>query len=397
MPWVDCTADHPASAVAFAALNYFQQVNKLDAIDGSVLSQDPKYWAKGKPHTCEAQRCVYCFGMVFECCVSNHAQGWPKWAARQLATVAPSASGRGRAGVALVYFFDATTSALLLEDGNVVSLTVATRYPFAPTINITINASRGFPLSIRIPGWSASNTITVNGQQRRQQLLNGTMATVDIPAGNGTRVQLSLELEVRVERSLPYILTKTRTHDSNAATVHRGPLLFAVPRDFVIDHGKPYDEAPSLLPLGQAHGRNNFLLGTGNWTLALRVSDDANPRDDLEYVDLDVPAPPEGQGIFSPFLVPGGIRAKAVLLPRGAWQTVQNGTYLNGRGAAYTCTNGSTSIKDYTCQWSGLAPHSPVQHASAGLIDVLLLPYGATDLRIAEVPTTTGAQVQPRG
>ena len=38
------------------SLNYFQQVNKLDAIDG-----------------CESG-CTYCFGMVYECCVSNHVQ-----------------------------------------------------------------------------------------------------------------------------------------------------------------------------------------------------------------------------------------------------------------------------------------------------------------------------------
>jgi hypothetical protein len=43
------------------SLNYFQQVNKLDAIDG-----------------CEGG-CTYCFGMVYECCVSNHVQGWPKF------------------------------------------------------------------------------------------------------------------------------------------------------------------------------------------------------------------------------------------------------------------------------------------------------------------------------
>ena len=377
-----------------AALNYFQQVNKLDAIDGSVLSQDPKYWAKGKPPTCEDQRCVYCFGMVFECCVSNHAQGWPKWAARQLATVAPSATSGGRAGVALVHFFDATTDALLLEDGNLVSLAVSTRYPFGPTITVAINASHSFPLSLRIPAWSAENVVTVNGERQQQHLRNGTMAVIEVPAGNGTRVELTVDLAIRIERRQPYILSRNRTWDSNAATVHRGPLLFAIPRDFVLDHSVPFDdEDPALLPVGQAHGQNNFLLGTGNWTLALRVSDDANLREELVYVDLDVPEPPKGQGIFSPFLVPGGIRGKAQVLPLGAWRAVQKDTYLNGRGAEYTCGNG-TSIKSYTCQWSGLAPHSPVQHASlreAELVDVLLLPYGATDLRVAELPTTTGS------
>ena len=75
------------------------------------------------------------------------------------------------------------------------------------------------------------------------------------------------------------------------------------------------DDDPALLPVGQAHGQNNFLLGKGSWTLALRISDDgAPPLADLEYVELDVPPPPRDQGLFSPFLVPGGIRAKARVL-----------------------------------------------------------------------------------
>lgn len=324
----------------------------------------------------------------------NHVQGWPKWAARQLATVAPSA-GDSRAGVALVYFFEATTKALRLEDGNLISLVVDTRYPFEPNISVLVNASRGFPLSVRIPAWSRRSVIKVNGEPSLPKVANGTMVTVEIPAGKGTRVEIILDLSIRIERRAPYILSKNRTFNSNAATIHRGPLLYAVPRDFVLDHSKPWDDGPGLLPVGQAHGRNNFLLGTGNWQLALRVSDDDHPSAlELEYAELDVPVPPKGQGIFSPFLVPGGIRARAQKLPPGMWWAVGKGEYLHGRGAGYKCSNGTTSIKNYTCQWAGLAPVSPVKGMhSVELLDVLLLPYGATDLRVAELPTTTA----PRG
>ena len=70
-----------------------------------------------------------------------------------------------------------------------------------------------------------------------------------------------------------------------------------------------------LLPVGQAHGQDNYLLGTGDWTHALRISDDSNPGKDLSYVAVDAPAPPKGQGPFSAYLVPGHIKAKAQLLP----------------------------------------------------------------------------------
>ena len=50
---------------------------------------------------------------------------------------------------------------------------------------------------------------------------------------------------------------------------------------------------------------------------------------------------------------------------------------------------GGRFIKGYTCQWSGLPPLSPVGGMEGvELVDVLLLPYGATDLRVAELPTT---------
>ena len=79
-------------------------------------------------------------------------------------------------------------------------------------------------------------------------------------------------------------------------------VLYAFARDFVLDHAKPYDDSPGLLPIGQvlvwtalpsaahcrslttvlalipplhqAHGQDNYLLGTGNWTFALRLCDD---------------------------------------------------------------------------------------------------------------------------
>jgi hypothetical protein len=64
----------------------------------------------------------------------------------------------------------------------------------------------------------------------------------------------------------PYALNATTTLATNAANVYRGPVLYAAPRDFTLDHSKPYDDTSSLLPVGQAHGQDNYLLGTGDWS-----------------------------------------------------------------------------------------------------------------------------------
>ena len=134
-------------------------------------------------------------------------------------------------------------------------------------------------------------------------------------------------------------------------------------------------------------GQNNYLLGTGGWSYALRINDDSKPDADLVYQDrtATVPwtTPPMGQGPFAVLLAPAAIKAKAQLLPTSMWAPVKT-----GRGAAQTCTKG-TSINPYTKVWASPPPQSPVGGAGAlPLVDVVLLPYGATDLRVGEFPTT---------
>merc|ERR1712192_99814 len=129
-------------------------------------------------------------------------------------------------------------------------------------------------------------------------------------------------------------------------------------------------------------------MGTGGWSYALRITDDSKPTTDLTYVDkgATAPTPPDGQGPFAELLARGVIHAKAQLLPPSMWGPVQT-----GRGSEATCTKG-TSINPYTKIWASPPPQSPVKAAhSLPLVDVVLLPYGATDLRIGEFPTTTAA------
>ena len=67
---------------------------------------------------------------MYECCVSNHVQGWPKFAARQFALLPPSADDAAVPGLAAVQYFDSESPAIVLSDGSKVSVTVKTGYPF---------------------------------------------------------------------------------------------------------------------------------------------------------------------------------------------------------------------------------------------------------------------------
>ena len=67
---------------------------------------------------------------MYECCVSNHVQGWPKFAARQFALLPPSTDDAAVPGLAAVQYFDSESPAIVLSDGSKVSVTVKTGYPF---------------------------------------------------------------------------------------------------------------------------------------------------------------------------------------------------------------------------------------------------------------------------
>ena len=72
---------------------------------------------------------------MYECCVSNHVQGWPKFAARQFALLPPSTDDAAVPGLAAVQYFDSESPAIALSDGSKVSVTVKTGYPFVRSLS----------------------------------------------------------------------------------------------------------------------------------------------------------------------------------------------------------------------------------------------------------------------
>ena len=340
-------------------LNYFQQVNKLEAMDGEP--------------NCE-QGCTYCFGMVYECCVSNHAQGWPKFAARQI-TVASSGA------LAIMHYFSSSSTRPIALPGGVTiaSLNIDTRYPFSDTIAVDIKSASGdFDMEVRIPAWATE--ATVNGKRAMPG-----MHKFPVTKGDST-IQIVLPMKIRVERrpATQMVPPPAAPVANNAATIHRGPLMYAVDRDAVYDHSAPFDVSTNLRPQGQFHGQNNYLLGTGEWRHAIVLNDDANPERELRFEER-APLPlPLGQGPFSAALVPGRIIARAVTLNATVWDLV-----ASGRGAATACGKGSTSIPSYTSGWADLPPGSPVpvHFEPQEAFDIVLVPYGATNLRVGEIPT----------
>ena len=143
-------------------------------------------------------------------------------------------------------------------------------------MHFIIKADKALSLSLRIPQWCKGATVSTGGDTPAQDnegasLPSGTMHAVSIAAGSrfaqtvlacwlglalaitadrGLRcrlrstVTLTLPLEIRVTRRAPYAINASHSVDTNAANIYRGPVLYAAPRDFTLDHAKPYDDAP---------------------------------------------------------------------------------------------------------------------------------------------------------
>ena len=137
---------------------------------------------------------------------------WPKFAARLwMAT--------GDHGLAAIAYAPCRINALV-ADGIPISLEVDTSYPFNEDITIHIHPSKParFPLKLRMPGWCDAPKVNVNGENQSiaKNTSNG-FVTLDREWQDGDTVQLTLPMEVRIERR------------ANAAVgVQRGPLAYTL-------------------------------------------------------------------------------------------------------------------------------------------------------------------------
>ena len=93
------------------------------------------------------------------CCQHNHAQGWPYYA-EHLILASPDN------GIAAA-MYAACKATVKVGDGNEITLHEQTNYPFEETIRFTVNTPKAVsvPFYLRIPSWTESATIFVNGKK----------------------------------------------------------------------------------------------------------------------------------------------------------------------------------------------------------------------------------------
>ena len=260
----------------------------------------------------------------FGCCTANMHQGWPKFAA-SLWMATPDG------GLAAAVYSPCSVAAQV-RGGVQVRILEETQYPFRETVRFTIQPARQaqFPIRFRVPGWTASPSLLINGKPHPSSLKPGSFHEVNRVWSPGDRVELRLPMPVRVVTG----------GYNDSISVERGPLVFSL--RIGEEWRRIRDKAPAA---------DWEVYPTTPWNYAL-AADPKSAASSFKVVEK-----PLGDKLFTPAGAPVEILARARRLPE--WRMQQ------GSAAA--------------------PPQSPVR-SSEPLETVTLIPYGSAKLRITAFP-----------
>ena len=269
---------------------------------------------------------IYGLEPNYGCCTANFSQGWPKFAAHLWMRTADD----GLAALAYAPCEVATTIR-----GVPVKVDVTTDYPFREEIDISIEVEEAvqFPLYLRIPSWCGDAILEIDGE-RIGPPEAGVFFKVERIWTGRSNIRLALRMKPRTSRRY-----------KNSIALERGPLVYALK---IGEDWRKICEYKSYRGFPVADWE---VYPTTPWNYALDLSEKDLGR--LKFIKH-----PIGERPFSPEGAPISVRVKGIRID--SWRL--------DRGSA------------------GEMPESPVS-AEGELVDLTLIPYGCTHLRISEFPT----------
>lgn len=112
-----------------------------------------------------------------------------------------------------------------LPDGNKVTLTQETEYPWNGRVRITVNecGAREFALKLRIPGWARDGTVSVNGRPAAPVKSTGSYLELKRVWQPGDIVDLNLPMPARLIEANPLV-----EETLNQVAVKRGPVVYCI-------------------------------------------------------------------------------------------------------------------------------------------------------------------------
>ncbi len=278
-----------------------------------------------------------CYGLLtgYPCCTSNMHQGWPKFT-QNLWYATPDK------GLAALVYSPASVKAIV-AGATAISFNEETDYPFGESVKFTLQVDSkskqvSFPFHLRIPAWCKKAVVKVNGKIWQE-------------AGGNQVIKINREWKSgdKVELELPMHIFKNTWHE-NSVSIERGPIVYALK---IGEEAREVKNDKDPVAYGNSYVE---VRPTTPWNYGL--NDIADNKLD-EYYTF------EKEKAISNFpwnagSVPVSIKTKARLIP--SWQL-----YNEMAGPLpYSITYGLEAEKEEE--------------------EIILIPYGATRLRISQFP-----------
>jgi uncharacterized protein len=151
-----------------------------------------------------------CFKMDQQCCVANGPRGL---------LMLPQHAVMQRSDGIAVCFYGPMTSTSALGDGSPVRLEQSTSYPEEGLVRLRVypQGQRAFTLALRIPAWTTSTRLRINGQTLESSP-DGNWLQVQRTWRPGDEVELQLDLAARVVAA---------PDDARHRAIARGPIVLA--------------------------------------------------------------------------------------------------------------------------------------------------------------------------
>lgn len=187
----------------FMRRQYFQQANQVQ-ITRQMYNFDVNH-----------QGTDVVFGLLtgYPCCTSNMHQGWPKFTQNLYYATANN-------GVGSMVYAPSSVDVKVGERGQMVHIEQETFYPFEQTINLKISHQEkaiDFPYQVRVPSWTNNPTIRVNGEKLTVDAKPGKVLEIKRNWKNNDVLTLEFPMEFNYE-----------TYHEGSRSIERGPLVYAL-------------------------------------------------------------------------------------------------------------------------------------------------------------------------